>query len=661
MNRFIAGLAGLAVAGASAAQDPSQIPISDFTRRADLEFARLSPDGDYIAASRFVNDDKYAVGITNISTNALTATLAFATDESVGGFWWANPKRLIAATARSLGRLDQPYLTGELIGIDADGKNHKYLFGYRGTDTAGTKITTGAIKRRASAYLTATLRGDPDNVLIQTREWDSANVRRWDDIPRRLERMNVKTGRTELLESPGLLQSRSVADDAGNALLAAGRETTGEWVVQARRAEGAGWTRIPVPGGRANRILLEGVSRDGATGYFVTQRVGSPDCLYEYRFADAGVTELKCVNFDEVVLSNAERMPIALYFEDGLPSTEYLRPEHPEAKRLRAISAAFPGQRVQLAGTSSDNSRALIHVSADRTPGGYYLLDEKTKNLRFLAPHRRWIDPRLMAPMAPATVKARDGLDVPVFLTARDGLKARKAPMVVMPHGGPHGIRDYWRWDQTAQLLASRGYAVLQVNYRGSGGYGYSFEDAGYRHWGTKIQDDIADATRWAIAQGIADPARVCIYGGSFGGYSALMSATREPDLYRCAIGFAGVYDLAAQSTDSDIGDGKLGRQYLEEAVGSDPAALRDGSPATHVAKIKAALLIAHGTMDKRVPFSQAKRLRSALDAAQKPYEWLEYVGEEHGLSKPENELDFYTKLLAFLDKHIGPGAGGKG
>ena len=113
--------------------------------------------------------------------------------------------------------------------------------------------------------------------------------------------------------------------------------------------------------------------------------------------------------------------------------------------------------------------------------------------------------------------------------------------MVVLPHGGPHGIRDYWLWDQAGQLLASRGYVVLQVNYRGSGGYGYSFEDAGYGNWGTKIQDDITDAARWAIAQGIADPKRICIYGGSFGGYAALMSATSEPDLYRCAIGLAGV------------------------------------------------------------------------------------------------------------------------
>ncbi|MGH7185039.1 MAG: alpha/beta hydrolase family protein, partial [Pseudomonadota bacterium] len=305
-----------------------------------------------------------------------------------------------------------------------------------------------------------------------------------------------------------------------------------------------------------------------------------------------------------------------------------------------------------------DGTKALLEVDADRNPGGFYLLDEKTKRLGLLAPKRRWVDPRLMQPMAAVSIKARDGLQVPAYITAREGLKTRKAPMVVLPHGGPHQVRDYWEWNPEVQLLASRGYAVLQVNYRGSSGLGHDFERAGYRNWGTKIQDDIADATRWAIAEGIADPARICIYGTSFGGYSALMGVAREPDLYRCAAGLAGAYDLAAAADDSDIAESRLGRLYLQHALGKDKAVLQEHSPVTHVGKIKAALLIAHGTQDKRVPFSQAKLLRNALDQAKKPYEWLVYEGEEHGFFKRENEVDFYTRLLAFLDKHIGPGAG---
>jgi dipeptidyl aminopeptidase/acylaminoacyl peptidase len=300
----------------------------------------------------------------------------------------------------------------------------------------------------------------------------------------------------------------------------------------------------------------------------------------------------------------------------------------------------------------------LLHVHSDRNPGAYYLLDEATKKLRPLVPSRRWIDPRLMAPVAPVTVKASDGLQIPAYLTARDGLKTRKAPLIVLPHGGPVA-RDYWAWHPEAQLFASRGYAVLQVNYRGSDGYGQDFETAGFRNWGTRVMQDIAEATRWAIAEGIADPARICIYGASFGGYSALMSAAREPDLYRCAAGFAGVYDRVEQLSDTGAAFTVIGRAWLEQVYGTDKAEQREQSPVTHAAKIKAPVLLAHGTSDTTVLFSQSKAMRKALDAAKKPYEWHEYGGEEHGWHKDENAVDFYTKLLAFFDKHIGPGAGG--
>ena len=370
--------------------------------------------------------------------------------------------------------------------------------------------------------------------------------------------------------------------------------------------------------------------------------------------------QLACSNYSSVLFTAAEQKPMALRYEEDLPRYDYLLPDHPEAKRWRAVTAIFAGQRATLVSTTDDGSKILLSVASDRNPGGYYLLDEKTKSLRFLVPRRKWIDPRLMAPVAPATVKASDGLKIPVYVTARDGLKTRKAPMIVLPHGGPHGVRDYWGWDGEAQLLASRGYAVLHVNFRGSGGYGPDFQAAGYRNWGTRIQQDIADATRWAIAEGIADPARICIYGASFGGYSALMSAGIEPDLYRCAASYAGVTDLVDQVDDTDGSESMVGRRYLEKWLGGDMTLHRAQSPVTHAARIKVPVLIAHGTMDQRVPFSQAKAMRQALDAARKPYEWVEYEGEEHGFFKEANEIDFYTRLLAFFDRHIGAGAGGR-
>ncbi len=656
MKRIFASLAGVVMATAAVAQNPAPIPIADFMRVPEADSAQLSPGGDYIAVSRMVNDNKNAVGVTELANNKVTATVAFGERDSVGAYDWVG-SRLVVSIAQAFGRLDQALLTGEIYGVDANGKNAKYLFGYRGAGTTGTKIQVGPQMEQASAFMIAPLRGDPGHALIDVRPWaDSGDT--LDETAGRLDRMNVATGKRQVIDKPGLYSLQTATDDFGKQMLALGFDRPGALHLLARRGEGQ-WTSVALPDVKGGRVSLAGVTRDGSAGYFTVVAGGGSQCLYQYTFAGGAVTQLTCGNYQSVVMSRADNKPIALTYEEGLPRTEYLLPDHPEAKRLKAISGAFAGQRVTLVNTSDDGTKALLRVDSDRNPGVFYLVDDTNRSLRPVVPQRRWIDPRLMQPMTPVSIKAGDGAELPAYLTARDGLKTRKAPLVVLPHGGPH-LRDYWEWNREVQLLASRGYAVLQVNFRGSAGYGYDFEAAGYGGWGTRMQQDIADATRWAIAQGIADPARVCIYGASFGGYSAVMSVAREPDLYRCAAAYAGVYDLDPQAGDSDIAKSRYSSAEFAESLG-DKAGRREQSPVTHVGKIKAALLIAHGTHDKRVPFSQAKRLRSALDQAKKPYEWVEYAGEEHGFFKTENEIDFYTKLLAFLDKHIGPGAGGKG
>jgi dipeptidyl aminopeptidase/acylaminoacyl peptidase len=193
--------------------------------------------------------------------------------------------------------------------------------------------------------------------------------------------------------------------------------------------------------------------------------------------------------------------------------------------------------------------------------------------------------------------------------------------MVVMPHGGPHGIRDVWEFDPEVQLLANRGYAVLQVNFRGSGGYGMDFGRAGYGEWGAKMQDDLTDATRWAIEQKIAPADRVCIYGASYGGFAALMGAAREPDLYRCAIGYAGVYDLELMRQAGDIPDSRGGRVYLDLVLGTDAAKLRAQSPVNNAQNIKTPVLLIHGKVDGRADYEHAKRMRAALEKNQKKVE----------------------------------------
>ncbi len=220
--------------------------------------------------------------------------------------------------------------------------------------------------------------------------------------------------------------------------------------------------------------------------------------------------------------------------------------------------------------------------------------------------------------------------------------------------GGPHGPYDTWGYDSDVQFLASRGYAVLQVNYRGSGGRGRAFMERGYGEWGGKMQDDIADGVRWAIDEGLVDADRICTYGASYGGYAAMMQPIRYPALYKCAIGYVGVYDLEVMKQEGDITDRASGRRYLDRVLGTDTARLKAWSPAQNVDSITIPVLLVQGNIDKRVPMEQFDALRKAFEARGVPVETLVARGEGHGFYKPENRAELYRRMEAFLDKYIG-------
>jgi dipeptidyl aminopeptidase/acylaminoacyl peptidase len=261
-----------------------------------------------------------------------------------------------------------------------------------------------------------------------------------------------------------------------------------------------------------------------------------------------------------------------------------------------------------------------------------------------------------MAERRPLRFKASDGAELEAILTVPRGQELANLPMVLLPHGGPHGVSDDWFFDDGAQFLASRGYLVLQVNYRGSGGRGHNFMTAGYLKWGTRIQQDLIDGVKWAEAEHYADPKRVCVYGASFGGYSAMMTAIRAPDLFKCAVGYAGIYDLKMMYDKGDIQEKKTGRSYLQTVIGRDDADLDANSPDKLADKLQVPVLLVHGEDDQRAPFAQAKAMRAALDVAHKPYEWMSKPGEGHGFYKEQNNIEFYTRLQTFIAKYIGPG-----
>jgi len=314
-------------------------------------------------------------------------------------------------------------------------------------------------------------------------------------------------------------------------------------------------------------------------------------------------------------------------------------------------------QRVNLI-TGDPKGLLLIYSYGDVDPGRWYLLNAADMTMRLILVARSRVDPVQMRPMEIVSYAAPDGLNIPAYLTRPAGEGPK--PTVVMVHGGP-AVRDEWSWDPEVQLLATRGYAVFQPQFRGSSGFGKAFQRAGHGQWGLSMQDDITAGVEYLVKQGIADPRRICIYGASYGGYAAVWGLMKTPDLYRCGITLAGVADIEYMLSDwSDTNSNKSLREWQRFVVGDrqrDKTKFDQVSPLKHAQDIRAPLLIAHGDDDKRVPISHAKKLMKALDAQHKSYEWVLLPDEGHGIYYLRSQLKFSNALLEFLDKHIGGGA----
>lgn len=281
------------------------------------------------------------------------------------------------------------------------------------------------------------------------------------------------------------------------------------------------------------------------------------------------------------------------------------------------------------------------------------MFDTEKKALRFILKAKPWLDSEKLTATEPFKVKSSDGVELHGYLTKPKNSKG-KLPLIVYPHGGPHGPRDYWQYSDDVQLLASRGYAVLQVNFRGSGGYGSQFETSGYHHWGDLIQQDIIEATEWAAKVPDIDENRICIYGASFGGYSALMAPTIKSDLFKCSIGYVGVYDLNLLWDDGDIQKMNYGETFLAKAIGEDKESLNLFSPSHLKSRLKTPTFLIHGKEDERAPVSHFYAMKKSLEKSKTPVETMLVNGEGHGFYQEENRQEMYERLLAFLDKHIG-------
>ena len=604
----------------------ADVPIKDFFKEAEFESVQLSPDGKHIAVT-MPRSDRSLLVVLKVDDKSVVGSWDYGENYYFRQVTWVNNERLLYATSFKTGRFDFQVGLRDMYASDIDG-THRIV-----------------IPHGNFYSIVDTLPAERESVLV-TRSIENAF----------LFKLNAYNGKITQVASSPIDFGTFVVDHDAKVRYSFGDMSDGSSALF--RRDGDRWSLVeksaPFAG---NSLRPVGFSPDGEQA-LVMKNDGGAESLWRIDPVTGAGKEISrngTVDASDLLWSSDRRTLLAVRYDDGVPYWDFIAPEHPETALFAGLVKAFPGKMVDFSGVSDDGSRVLLYVYSDRDPGQVYLFDTKAKQARFLLSSREWIKPAEMSPMKPVQVKARDGMVIHGYLTVPAGSDGRNLPLVINPHGGPHGPRDEWGFNPEVQLLANHGYAVLQMNYRGSGGYGADYMSAGYRQWGTTMQDDLTDSVRWAIAQGITSPDRVCIYGASYGGYSALMSVVREPDLYRCTVGYVGVYDLDVQRASSDTAQSDYGRAYLDTVLPASAGERHAQSPIYGVDRIKSAVMLVHGAKDERVPIKNMYELVDRMEAAGKaPEEIVVEKKEAHGFRDLDNNVNLYTKMLAFFDKHIG-------
>jgi dipeptidyl aminopeptidase/acylaminoacyl peptidase len=639
------------------ADSVAQINTEAFFENPAVSGAKVSPDGKFLGTLITYKNGRSVLVVTEIETKKSKLLAGFSAVD-VENFYWVNDERLVFDTGdQKLAYGEAEYYPG-LYTVKRDGSGLQVLIGreFQPDWTTGTRIKNSVISADSYFYSVDPVDGS-DSVFIV------APVRNVFGVIEvlNLSKLNTKSGSVEKIVRPGKSTAWWIDKSGVPRLYATSEKDTGRYFY--RDDVNSEWLQLA----EFNLILGNEYTPyefgpDG-TLYVVAHQQSDTSALYRFdiknkKIDDQPVLAVKDFDFSGKLIFDYKQKKLlgihfvndkasTLWFDDGLKSIQ------------KAIDAILPDTVNQiLLGKNGVTQTLVVKVYSDVQPVAYLLFNTQTKKLEFFSASFPTINAEKMTAKKFVRYKARDGLDIPAYISLPKNSTGKNLPMIVLVHGGPSVRGENWSWNPEVQFLASRGYAVLQPEFRGSTGFGYHHFKAGWKQWGLAMQDDIADGAIWAIQQGIADPKRICIAGASYGGYAALMGLAKNPELFRCGINWVGVTDinlLFESSWNNDYSE--VWQRYgLPVLVGDkikDAEKLAATSPINNARLIAQPLLLAYGDKDKRVPIKHGEIFLKEVRKTNKNVEWIEYEDEAHGWASVKNRVDFWNKVDVFLKKNL--------
>ena len=605
------------------AASSAQIPLRDFFRNPERAGYALSDDGQTVS---YLAPYKNRLNLFVRPADKESATrITDETARDIAGYFWKGSDTLVYV--KDFGG-DENF---HLVSVSKDGKKQKDL-------TPFPKVR---------AEIIDDLREDSSSLLV------GLNKRKPEIFD--VYRVNVRTGELTLVaENPGNITSW-FADHAGQVRLATTSDGVNTSLLYRADAKQP-WKSVFTTNFR-QQLAPQFFTPDNGKVYAASNLKRDKAAIVVIDPATAKEEQVLFehpeVDVDHLTYWHHKKAIACAYYSTAKQERKCFDPE--TEALFQKLEAKLPGYIINISATNQNEDKLVVRTRSDRTRGAYWLYDRTSDKLQKLGDISPWLDEKQMAEMRPISYKTRDGLTVQGYLTIPPGRDAKALPVVVHPHGGPWA-RDEWGFNAEAQFLASRGYAVLQMNFRGSTGYGRKFWESSFKEWGGKMQDDVSDGLKSLIAQGTVDAKRACIYGGSYGGYATLAGLAFSPELYACGIDYVGVANLFTFMKSIP----PYWKPYLDtmyEMVGNpetDRALLTARSPVFHADKIRAPLFVAQGKNDPRVNINESDQMVAALKKRGIDVPYMVKDNEGHGFHNEENRFDFYDAMEKFLAKHIG-------